>query len=154
VLTVLKSGSLNLLEPSGPVQECTGIGFTDYCHWASVFESRHEYAFESHAGASFAAGKPTLAERGLSEVPFKEGEKHCPSELGVGCGADILSDNSSVILKSRKRNDETRYKRKNNISLTECNSGTIQTLPFGFNTRTTAIEIKSVTTTLDNFMFC
>jgi len=25
VLTVLKSGSLNLLEPSGPVQACNGI---------------------------------------------------------------------------------------------------------------------------------
>jgi hypothetical protein len=27
VPAVLKSGSLNLLEPSGPVQACTGIGF-------------------------------------------------------------------------------------------------------------------------------
>ena len=149
--TVLKSGSLNILEPSGPVQACNGIAFTDYCHWASVFESLHEYAFESHAGANFAAGKPTLAERVLSEMPFKEREKHWPSELGVGCGADILSDDSSVISKSRKRKDETRYK-KNNTSLTECNSDTIQKLPFGLNTA--AIEIKSVTTTLDNFMFC
>jgi hypothetical protein len=28
VPTVLKSGSLNLLEPSGPVQNCTGIALT------------------------------------------------------------------------------------------------------------------------------
>ena len=31
VLTVLKSGSLNLLEPSGPVQACNGIAFCTIC---------------------------------------------------------------------------------------------------------------------------
>jgi len=33
VLTVLKSGSLNLMEPSGPVQACNGIAlpFTYGC---------------------------------------------------------------------------------------------------------------------------
>ena len=33
--TVLKSGSLNLLEPSGPVQACNGIAFTvfSYSHY-------------------------------------------------------------------------------------------------------------------------
>jgi len=37
VLTVLKSGSLSLLEPSGPVQACNGIALPfnyeeTYCH--------------------------------------------------------------------------------------------------------------------------
>ena len=31
MLTVLKSGSLSLLEPSGPVQACNGIAFTLSC---------------------------------------------------------------------------------------------------------------------------
>jgi hypothetical protein len=30
VPTILKSGSLNLLEPSGPVQACSGFRFTFY----------------------------------------------------------------------------------------------------------------------------
>jgi len=41
VPTVLKSGSLNLLEPSGPVQACNGIAlplpfycFLSKCKWA------------------------------------------------------------------------------------------------------------------------
>ena len=35
VLTVLKSGSLNLLEPSGPVQVCNGIAL--YVIWYILF---------------------------------------------------------------------------------------------------------------------
>jgi hypothetical protein len=54
VPTVLKSGSLNLLEPSGPVQACNGIGFTFYLktmhhksdmqqvpHWVTTNISHH-----------------------------------------------------------------------------------------------------------------
>jgi hypothetical protein len=33
VLIVLKSKSLNLLEPSGPVQACNGIALPDHKHW-------------------------------------------------------------------------------------------------------------------------
>jgi len=34
---VLKSGSLNLLEPSGPVQACNGIALPLLCLWYNSY---------------------------------------------------------------------------------------------------------------------
>ena len=45
VPTVLKSGSLNLLEPSGPVQACNGIAFVEthsHGHVPAAIKGNHE----------------------------------------------------------------------------------------------------------------
>jgi len=39
MLTVLKFGSLNLLEPSGPVQTCTGIALPLYIVLHSIHDT-------------------------------------------------------------------------------------------------------------------
>jgi hypothetical protein len=39
VLIVLTSGSLNLLEPSGPVQACTGVALPLPLHWTHIVDS-------------------------------------------------------------------------------------------------------------------
>jgi hypothetical protein len=40
---VLKSGSLNLLEPSGPVEACNGIALLFYLHGGTMAGSSKKY---------------------------------------------------------------------------------------------------------------
>jgi len=43
---VLKSGSLNLLEHSGPVQACNGIAFYAYMHYTRTHTNVHTHTYK------------------------------------------------------------------------------------------------------------